>query len=108
EVRDRLGEIRLPLAVAADEHVRAGLERELGLRIVAEVLQAQVLDDHEWNLVGRSDNVLPRRWAVLRERMPPDPLRGSSRQSQRAPEVRGSARRECNVRSGDGEQRPLR
>ena len=46
EEGDRLGEIRLALAVAADEHVRTGAERDIGDRIVAEVDETQVLHDH--------------------------------------------------------------
>ena len=49
EERDRLGEIRLALAVAADEHIRTGTERDIGDRIVAEVDETQLLHDHGIN-----------------------------------------------------------
>src|SRR5690606_34986954 len=39
------GEVRLALAVAADENVRTGKEAEVGGRVIAEVDQDQVLHD---------------------------------------------------------------
>ena len=55
EEGDRLGEIRLALAVAADEHIRTGTQRDVGDRIVAEVDETQVLHDHCATLVRRPD-----------------------------------------------------
>ena len=49
EERDRFGEVRLALTVAADEHVRTGAERDIGDRIVAEVDETQLLHDHGIN-----------------------------------------------------------
>ena len=55
EEGDRLGEIGLALAVAADEHVRTGTERDVGHRVVAEVDEAEVLHDHCATLIRRGD-----------------------------------------------------
>ena len=57
EVGDRLDEIRLALTVAADEHVRAGAERDVGDRIVAEVDETQLLHDHWCNPSSRPTSV---------------------------------------------------
>src|SRR5262245_54252205 len=63
EVRDRLGEIRLALAVAPDEDRGTGAERDLGDRIVAEVHEAQMLHDHCATLFRASDVADPARWS---------------------------------------------
>ena len=55
KIGDRLGEIRLALAVAADEDVRARVEIDLGDRVVAEVDEAQVFHDHCVRLPGACD-----------------------------------------------------
>ena len=46
EVADRLDQIGLALAVAADEEVRPRHELDLGALVVAEVGEAEVGDDH--------------------------------------------------------------
>jgi hypothetical protein len=46
EVGDRFGQVRLTLAVAADQQIHARPQLELGLGVVAEVDEAEVLDDH--------------------------------------------------------------
>ena len=65
EEGDRLGQIRLALTVAAHEHVGTGAQRDVGDRIVAEVDEAQVLNDHCATLVRRHD-LGPSRPTILR------------------------------------------
>ncbi len=60
EERDRLDEIRLALAVAAHENIRAGVQARHRLpRQYAEVHESEPFDDHPVSLFGVADTRKP-------------------------------------------------
>ena len=74
EIRDRLDEVRLALTVGADEHVRPGDEVDLERRVVAEVDEAQLRDDHERRLMRTTHRAAQ----ALRTACPPNCLRSAA------------------------------
>ena len=46
QVTERLNEVRFPLAVAADEEVRSGIQCDVESLVVPEVREGEMGDDH--------------------------------------------------------------